>query len=123
MRKWLIYAALSAVLVIGAGAVTSIWLSDQARWGVWTGLGAAWIVQAGAFAALLFAAHRRPRLIIAGWTAGTFLRVATLGILAWLTLGGIWALPPKPTLIALVSGIFVLLLLEPVIFRPNREVA
>ncbi|NIR45021.1 MAG: hypothetical protein GWN99_11630, partial [Gemmatimonadetes bacterium] len=50
------------------------------------------------------------------------LRLATLGLLAWLTLTGALRLPAEPTLIALALALFGLLLLEPVVFRHNLGV-
>jgi hypothetical protein len=81
------------------------------------GLAAAWLVQALAFAILIAVTGRRARLVLAGWTAGTVLRLATLGLLAWLTLGGVVGLPAAPTLVSLIAALFALLLLEPVVFR------
>jgi hypothetical protein len=81
------------------------------------GLAAAWLVQALAFAILVLFTRRRPGGVVAGWTLGTFLRLAALTVLAWLTLARILALPAEPTLIALTIALFALLLLEPVFFR------
>jgi hypothetical protein len=83
---------------------------------------AAWLVQAAAFAILIAATRRRAQLVVAGWTAGTFLRLLVIGLLAWLTLGGTLSLPAEPTLLSLVIAIFGLLLLEPVVFRHNLGV-
>lgn len=87
------------------------------RVAVWVGLSAAWLVQLAAFAILLAATRRRPKLVVAGWTAGTILRMAVIGLAAWLTLGGAVDLAPEPTLVALVAALFALLVLEPVVFR------
>ncbi len=117
MKKWAIYAVAAAVLVGLTAVAVGLWFEPQLRAAIWTGLGAAWLVQAVAFGILIAATRRRPKLVIAGWTAGTVLRLGALGVLAWLTLSGSWALPAEPTLIALVVALFGLLLLEPVVFR------
>ncbi len=117
MSKWAVYAAASALLVGATAALVSLTFEAPTSHAIWTGLAVAWLVQALAFAILIAAARRQPRLVVAGWTAGTFLRLAVLTLLAWLTLAGILALPAEPTLIALVIALFALLLLEPVFFR------
>lgn len=91
------------------------------RLAIWTGLVVAWLVQAAAFGILLATAKRRPKLVVAGWTAGAILRLAAVGLAAWLTLGEVLALPAEPTLLALVAALFILLLLEPVVFRYRYE--
>ncbi len=116
MKKWAIYAVAAAVLVGLTAVAAGLWLPPQVRAAVWTGLGTAWLVQAAAFGILIASTRRRPKLIIAGWTAGTVLRLGALGALAWLTLSGAWGLPAEPTLVALVLALFGLLLLEPVVF-------
>lgn len=83
-------------------------------------MAAAWLAQALAFALLLAGTARWRRGVLAGWTAGTLVRLATLAGLAWLSLGGVWSLPLEPMLIALVAGLFVLLVLETVVFRYGR---
>ncbi len=92
-------------------------IEPPARVGVWAGVATAWLVQVAAYAILLATTVRRPKAIVVGWTAGTFLRFVSLGLVAWLTLGGLLALPPEPTLIALAVALFALLLLEPVVYR------
>jgi len=87
------------------------------RLAIFAGLAVAWLVQAVAFGILLVTVRRRPKLVVAGWTAGSILRLAAVGLAAWLTLSGVLALPAEPTLLALVTALFVLLLLEPVVFR------
>ncbi|MEE9133361.1 MAG: hypothetical protein V3U13_07355 [Gemmatimonadota bacterium] len=117
MKKWAIYAGTSALLVSFSALLIGFTFEPPARLGIWAGLASAWLVQAVAFAALVAAAARRDKLIVAGWTVGTVLRLAALGLLAWLTLGGITGLPAEPTLIALALALFALLLLEPIVFR------
>jgi hypothetical protein len=116
VKTWGIYVAASAVLAGMGGAASSLWLQPDVRSGVWAGLGAAWAVQVVAFALLLLVAHRGAGRFLAGWTAGTVLRVAALCAVAWLLLSGRWSLPAEPTLLALASGLFFLLLLEPLVF-------
>lgn len=117
MKKWAIYAGTSAVLVGLSALLISAIFDPPARAGIWAGLAVAWLVQAAAFAILVAATGRRAKLVLAGWTAGTVLRLGALGLVAWLTLGGVLGVPAAPTLIALVSALFGLLLLEPVVFR------
>lgn len=107
---------------MGASAIlVSFIFEPELRLGIWTGLAAAWMAQLAAFGALLAAARREARLLVAGWSAGTVVRLAAIGAVAGLILGGIIALPIAPTLIALVATLFVLLLLEPAVFRYGLE--
>lgn len=117
MRKWATYAGISAIIVGLAALILSFAFDPPARSGIWAGLATAWLVQAMAFAILIFATKHQAKLVLAGWTAGTFLRFASLAVLAWLTIGGVLNVPPEPTLLALVAALFGLLILEPVIFR------
>ncbi|UCC82086.1 MAG: hypothetical protein JSW46_13930 [Gemmatimonadota bacterium] len=117
MKRWIIYAGTSALIVGLSALLIGLQFEPPARYGVWAGLAAAWLVQAAAFAILIAATRRRAQLVFAGWTAGTFLRFLVLGLGAWLTLGGILGVPAEPTLLSLVIAMFALLLLEPVVFR------
>lgn len=92
------------------------------RFGIRVGLASAWLAQILAFA-LLLAGSVRKRGVVAGWTAGTLVRLGTLAGLAWLSLGGLWELPLEPMLIALVAALFVLLILETVVFQFGPLVA
>ncbi|UCC73412.1 MAG: hypothetical protein JSV86_02270 [Gemmatimonadota bacterium] len=117
MKKWAIYVGTAAAFVGLPALLISFMSEPPARSGIWAGLAAAWLVQAAAFAILIAATRRRAKLVVAGWVAGTLLRLVMVGLVAWLTLGGILRLPAEPTLVALVIALFGLLLLEPVIFR------
>ncbi len=111
------YAGASAALVGVAALLVGLTFEPPTRIGIWSGLAAAWLIQALAYGILLAMARRRATLVVAGWTVGTFLRLAALAALAWLTLAGVLALPAEATLITLVVALFTLLLLEPVFFR------
>jgi hypothetical protein len=117
VRRWAVYAGISAVLVGASALMIGYAFQAADRLAIWAGLAVAWLVQAAAFGILLATVRRRPKLVMAGWTAGTILRLAVVGLAAWLTLSGELALPAEPTLLALVAALFVLLLLEPVVFR------
>lgn len=91
------------------------------RRGIFAGLGIAWLAQLSAFAALVAATRREAQMVVAGWTVGTLLRLIAVAAVAWLTLAGVLALPVEPTLIALVIGLFALLLLESAVFRYRIE--
>ncbi|UCF19603.1 MAG: hypothetical protein JSU87_17075 [Gemmatimonadota bacterium] len=117
MKRWSIYVGTTALLVGLPAVAIGLAFQPPVRSGIWAGLSVAWLVQAVAFAILLAAARRRAQLIVAGWTAGTLLRLGALGAVAWLCLGGRVAVPAEPTLLALVSSLFALLLMEPVVFR------
>lgn len=75
------------------------------------------MAQLAAFGALVVAARREARLLVAGWSAGTVARLVAIGAVSGLVLAGVVAIPIEPTLIALVAALFVLLLLEPAVFR------
>jgi hypothetical protein len=122
VKRWIIYAGTSALFIGLSALLIGILSEPPARYGLWAGLAAAWLVQAAAFAILIAATSRRAQLVLAGWTAGTFLRLIVVGTLGWLTLGGMLEIPAEPTLISLVIAIFGLLLLEPVVFRYNLGV-
>jgi hypothetical protein len=122
VKRWIIYAGTSALFIGLSALLIGILSEPPARYGLWVGLAAAWLVQAAAFAILIAATSRRAQLVLAGWTAGTFLRLIVIGMLGWLTLGGTLEIPAEPTLISLVIAIFGLLLLEPVVFRYNLGV-
>lgn len=117
MRAWGIYVAASAALALCAGSLSALWLTAPARQGVWVGLALAWLVQIVSFAVFLLVSRRSAGLVIAGWTAGTALRLVALTVVAWLVITGRWGVPAASTLMALAGGLFGLLLLEPVVFR------
>lgn len=100
-----------------AASCIHFFFESETRLGIWVGLAAAWTAQLLAFAALLAAARRRARLILAGWAAGMFLRLLVVGGLAGLTLAGIVALPAEPVLLTVALALFVLMLLEPVVYH------
>jgi hypothetical protein len=74
-------------------------------------------VQVAAFAALLWGLARRNHLL-AAWAAGMMARVllVVVGLVLVLVLG----LPPAPTLLALASFLFAMLLIEPFFTRDMR---
>jgi len=117
VRRWTLYAGISALLVGFSALFVGFLFDTQVRLGIWAGLGSAWLVQLVAFAILVAAARPRAKLVLAGWTAGTVLRLVVLGLLGWLSLGGTLGLPAEATMLALAFGLFALLLLEPVVFR------
>lgn len=105
-----------------AASAVAFFFESEIRTAIWAGLAAAWATQSLAFAALLGAARRRARLILAGWVAGTFLRLLAIGGLAAATLAGPVALPPEPVLVTAALALFVLMLLEPVVYHYRLRV-
>lgn len=116
MKTWLVYGGVSVLLVV-LGGVLAGYLDPSSRVAIWVGLSLAWVVQLAAFAVFLGVVRWRPRLIVAGWTAGTFMRLLALAAIAWLSVKQVWSLPADVTLVAAVAGLFVLLLLEPIVYR------
>lgn len=121
MNRWSIYAGASTLLIGLSALIIFLLFDSEVRVGILTGLASAWLVQLGAFGVLLSTARRDTRRFLAGWTLGFIVRFASVGALAWLTLAGPLRLPAAPTLFALAVGLYVLLLLEPAIFRPGHE--
>lgn len=115
-RTWVAYTGWSAVLVAVAGGVVALWVGAPARHGAWSGLGTAWIVQVAAFGLLIATSDPGKRMIL-GWIGGTVLRLLTLIAVGLLALTGRWPFPAEATLLALAAGLFVLLLLEPLMVR------
>ncbi len=113
MLAWYALAGALAVALVCAGL--GLVLRPEALAAVaWMGA-LAWAVQVALFAPLLAARGRR-NAFFAAWGGGTLARFVVLGVAAW----WVWhsrALPLAPSLLSLVSFLFLLLLLEPVFFR------
>lgn len=108
------YAVVGAGLVIFAATLLRLVLTPAASAAVWRAGALAYAVQVVAFAVLLLAG--RGQAFLAAWMAGT---VARLGLLVAVA---VWvirteAVPPAPLLLALVSFLFVLMMLEGVFYR------
>ncbi|MEN8374539.1 MAG: hypothetical protein ABFS34_03745 [Gemmatimonadota bacterium] len=118
MRRWLHYAAASAVIVaagVGLGSALA-----REHWEAFLLAGAlALAVQLAAFGALVWAAGR-PTEFLAAWAGGMVLRLGVvIGLGVWLTRGGPFA--PLPTLLAAIALLFALALLEPWALRRKNE--
>lgn len=115
MKETLSYAAVAFVFL--ALVVLGLWpvLSPEAYRGVLAAAAVTYPVQVVAFA-LLLRYRSEVKGFLAAWVGGTLVRLALVaggGILLAVS----EVLPPVPTLVALASFFFVLLLLEPIFFR------
>jgi hypothetical protein len=113
MRAWLIYAAVTAALLVIAALVLSVLVQDPLA--VWLAAGVAYVVQLLAFAALV-RSRTRGLGFVAGWGGGMALRfLALAGMAAGVTLSD--ARDPATALLSLVGFVMVLVLVEPLFFR------
>jgi hypothetical protein len=108
--------AVVGTCAVGVMALSSWPFLDPAgRRGIALAAAVALPIQIGSFAALLHV-RTRPRDFLVTWVGGTVLRMAAIGIVAFLVIrSGAEGL--VPTLIALATFFFGLLLLEPIYFR------
>lgn len=111
------YAGFTLGLV--AVAVGLLWpvLSPSGRTGVLLAAVVTWPVQAVAFG-LLCRKRDRPNGFLAMWAGGTLVRMG-LVLAAGIVVVRRPELPPVPTLLAMASFFFVMLLLEPLFFLPR----
>jgi hypothetical protein len=111
------YAALSlGIVAVGVGVLWPL-LSPGGRTGVLLAAGVAWPVQVVSFVLLL---RMRDRIngFLAIWVGSTLVRMG-LVVVAAVVVARRPELPPLPTLLALAGFFFVMLLLEPLFFRPQ----
>jgi hypothetical protein len=113
------YLTVSAIVVVLAAVLVAGWVAPAAGAGVWLAAGVAYLVQAVAFAVLMLA--RGSGLgWVGAWGGGTFLRLlAVLGATLWVA--GSERASAVPILLSLVGFLFLLLMLEPVFFRPGMR--
>lgn len=115
MKETLSYAGVAFVLLALAVLGLRPVLAPDAHRGVLVAAAVAFPVQVVAFALLVRWRGESKRFLLA-WVGGTLVRMALVlggGILLVVT----EVVPPVPTLVALASFYFVLLVLEPVFFR------
>lgn len=117
-RPVLAYAVLAAgLLLLGAGLLAAL-LGGAAGRAIWWAAGVAYLVQVGAFAVLWTMRGRAVRFF-AAWGGGTLARMLVVGAGALLARGA--GLPLAPLLVALAGFLFVLMLLEPLVFRAGLD--
>lgn len=119
MRSWVSYAAVGLVLVAGITLALWPWLDVAGRRSLAVAAAVSWAVQVAAFA-LLVRSRIEPGRFLAAWAGGTLVRMGIIGAAAFV-LARTSSLAPLPTLLGLAGYFFVLLLLEPVFFRPDGE--
>lgn len=113
-RRIALYGAVGLALLVAATAAVWPWVDAAARRGLLVAAGVAWPVQVTAFGLLLL--HRaRPRSFLAVWAGGTVLRMALIGVAAFVVTRTT-TVAVAPTLLGLAGFFFGLLLLEPVFF-------
>ena len=112
------YAVVGTALVGLVVLLALPFLDPVGRRGVAVAAAVALPVQIGSFAALVHLRARQKPFLIA-WVGGTLLRMAAIGVVAVVVVrsGGEGVVP---TLMALASFFFGLLLLEPIYFRAGR---
>jgi hypothetical protein len=113
-------AACTALAIVG---VLLCWplLDGSGRKGALAAAALALPVQVCAFAGLTWGWSARSRFL-AAWALGMLARAVAVGVALLLVVRT--GLPPAPTLLALASFLFAMLLLEPLFLRgdPNRPV-
>jgi hypothetical protein len=111
------YAVVGTAVVSAAVMVAWPFLDPVGRRGVVIAAAVALPVQIGSFAALLHLRTRQKQFLLA-WVGGTLIRMATIGVVAWVVIrSGEGVIS---TLLALASFFFGLLLLEPIYFRSRQ---
>lgn len=118
MRRWAGYLVTCLALVAGTVWLLDRFLDVEQRTGLRVAGIAALTLQVAAFAARLRWGTTPTRLLATwAWSTGArFTAVLAMGIAAW----RYEALDPVTSLVGLAGFLFVMLLLEPVFFRPGR---
>lgn len=117
MRATALYVALSALIVLGAGAVLTglVFDGDAARRSIVVSGAIALVVQLFAFVVLRLVA-RDPRNAVAGWGLGALLRMATLAVYGLFVVKAL-ALSPPAALVSLATFFFLSMLVEPLVLN------
>lgn len=119
MKAWLAYAGAGLVVTLVGAAIALLLVEPAARQGVWFSAVVAYGLQLLSFA-LLVAVRENNSLFLAGWLGGLVLRFSVVGVVAfWLTRVNV--MPVAPTLLSLVTFVFLLLLMEPLFLRRGLQ--
>ena len=119
MKAWVSYAVAGLVVTLVGAGIALLLVEADARSGVWFAAGVAYALQLLSFA-LLVAVREKTKLFLAGWLGGLVLRFSVIGAVAfWLSRRSV--LPLAPTLLSLVTFVFLLLLMEPLFLRRGLQ--
>lgn len=119
MKAWLAYAGAGLAVTLVGAVVAALLVAEDARGAVWFAAALAYVLQLVSFAGLV-AVRERNELFLVGWLGGLVLRFGVVGVVAfWLSRQSV--LPLAPTLLSLVTFVFLLLLMEPLFLRRGLQ--
>ena len=114
MRAWIAFAASTAVIVAGAGALLALaFTSDAERHAIWV---SAWIAAGVQLFAFAIARLTMRTNVIAGWGLGALLRMAALAVYAVVFIK-LLGLASGAALISLATFFFLTTLIEPLLLK------
>ena len=118
MKRWALFAAASLVIIAaGAWLLGLIFAEPGERRAILTSAAVAWPVQLVCFGvARRLAADN----VVAGWGLGMLLRLATLGVYAFVMIEPL-ALPAAPALLSLAAFFFASTLIEPLLLETRKS--
>lgn len=116
MKRWLAYAGVSGLVLLGCVAVLWGLLDSEGRAGIFWAAGVAWIVQGFAFGLVVGLRDRKQGLLLAmaGGTAARLGSLGAAGIVVTVVETGVGA---GSLLLGLAGFLFVLVLLEALFLR------
>jgi hypothetical protein len=115
MKAWLVYAAVSAVVLLALGLGVASLVPGAQPEAVRLAAAVAYGVQLVAFAVLV-AGRARAGGFIAAWGGGMALRFGAVAVMAvWVTVSD--AHHPETALVSLVGFVMLLALVEPLVLR------
>lgn len=119
LERWIRYAALATLVVLGAVGAGWLPASPEGRRGLLVAGGIALPLQLGAFAILVVQRTGSPGFL-AAWVGSTLVRFGVVaGAAFWVA--GMEGVDTLVALLTLVGLLFVLLLLEPWMLRPGAS--
>jgi hypothetical protein len=114
MKAWAGFAAGTAVIIAGAGALLALVFSTAAeRHAIWV---SAWIAVGVQLFAFAIARLTMRTNVIAGWGLGALLRMAALAVYA-VVFVGLLGLASGAALISLATFFFLTTLIEPLLLK------
>jgi hypothetical protein len=114
VKAWAAFAASTALIVGGAGALLALaFPAPAARHAIWVSAGVAVLVQLFAFAVARLTLRTN---VVAGWGLGALLRMLALGIYALVIVRAL-GLESGAALISLATFFFLTTLIEPLLLN------